>query len=296
VQWRAFWASLHQALQATSSTTQVAPRTPDPVLIIGPWRSGSTAMHELLADQLDVVTPRTWQCMNPLTFRWLRGAPCGPTLERPMDGMPIGPLSPQEDEFALLGLGVPSAYQAFLMPSRIRELEFTLEHSYWREQRQWLQPWSRFLADVWLAADRPGADLLLKCPNHTFRIQAIIEAFPSTRVIWMTRPASELLVSNRKMWRSMFELHGRFDRGDPEGLEHFLHRALEISTRAQHWCADNLAPGCFIEVSQDDLRRSPETVVCKVIERLGLRRRPPLDAERSTTLPSTNAPPSVDIT
>lgn len=115
------------------------------VVIVGLWRSGTTLMHELLAAATGFSAPQTWQCMNAANFR-LQGQPEGiSVVPRPMDGMVVSAASPQEDEFALLTLGVPSAYRAFLMPHRLAALHFTLDQSHWRNDSAWLEIWEDFL-------------------------------------------------------------------------------------------------------------------------------------------------------
>ena len=78
----------------------------DPIFIIGHWRSGTTFLHELLAQDPQFASPNTFQAMNPQTFllteaiasRWLaRLVP----RRRPMDDMWLTFQSPQEDEFAI---------------------------------------------------------------------------------------------------------------------------------------------------------------------------------------------------
>ena len=65
--WRAAWSGLN----ARQSEALANPAIPlqDPVFIVGPWRSGTTVMHELLTAATGCATPLTWQCMNAPAFR-----------------------------------------------------------------------------------------------------------------------------------------------------------------------------------------------------------------------------------
>jgi omega-hydroxy-beta-dihydromenaquinone-9 sulfotransferase len=94
-----------------------------PVFIVGHWRSGTTLLHELLVLDRRHNYPTTYQCMAPNHFlitesyvsRWL-----GFVLpkSRPMDNMTTGWDKPQEDEFALANMGLPTPYLTIAFPNR----------------------------------------------------------------------------------------------------------------------------------------------------------------------------------
>ena len=223
IAWQAQWGSLNARLAAASAPAAVPLR--DPLLIAGPWRSGTTVMHELLTAATGWPTPRTWQCMNACAFQLGRPASGNAVLARPMDGLAIRADSPQEDEFALLTLGVDSAYRAFWMPQRLDELTYTLDPDWWLAHPRWLESWEAFLQGVLRAeaGDRGDRRLILKSPNHTYRLRAIRARYPSVQVVWMARRATDVFLSNRKMWRSMFAAHALPNaRIDDAALDAFL--------------------------------------------------------------------------
>ena len=142
-----------------------------------------------------------------------------------MDGMTIDTLSPQEDEFALLALGVPSVYRAFFDPRRLGELSQWLDPGNWARDLPsgWSATWLEFLNDV--RAETPGR-LILKSPSHSFRIDALPELFPNASYIWLVRDPVDTFLSNRKMWLAMFDRYALWD-ADAAGLDSFLGRAIE---------------------------------------------------------------------
>src|SRR5262249_19380890 len=93
----------------------------DPIFIIGHWRSGTTFLHELLALDDRFIWPTTYECLAPSHFllsgrlahllRWFLPA------RRPMDRMPLGVDRPQEDEWAILALGLGSPYETVAFPN-----------------------------------------------------------------------------------------------------------------------------------------------------------------------------------
>lgn len=268
--WRARWNSWN--FQLSQAQLRDLPPLQAPVFILGPWRSGTTVMHELLTAASGLPTPLTWQCMNASAFMLL-GRPAGSTtVARPMDGLEIGPLSPQEDEFALLTLGIDSAYRAFLMPERLPELLPTLSQDYWlRTADTWMPRWEAFLQGVLQSSGTPGARLVLKSPNHSFRIRAILQKFPDARLVWMSRDADAIFHSNRKMWKSMFAQHALGTARESSELDAFLSAALQASAETLHQLLDAQLPANQLVVCrQEDLLADPRATIERLLDRLAL--------------------------
>jgi hypothetical protein len=256
--WRAALGSLNARLSAQQPTAALR----RPLFIAGPWRSGSTVMHELLSAALGWPTPRTWQCLDPCAFRLQKAPRAGVSVARPMDGLELGPLSPQEDEFALLALGVDSAYRAFWQPQRLDELDHTLDPAHWL-QADWLPSWEAFAG----AVQGEGQRLLLKSPNHSFRLPAVLARFPDAQIVWMLRDGAAVFASNRKMWSQMFATHG-LGKPAPGALDRFLAQALAR-------CAElletlNLPSTQLAFCRQEQLQQQPQAEVERLLAQLGL--------------------------
>lgn len=271
LQWQARLGSLNARLAATAQANAAsAVAVEAPVLVLGPWRSGTTVMHELLAAATGLATPRTWQCMNATTFTTLPLAQRARAVAaRPMDGLVVDAQSPQEDEFALLTLGVDSAYRGFWMPHRLGELHHTLDPAHWLADQSWLRTWEQFLAGVLRTAPQARQPLLLKSPNHSFRLQAILRHWPDTRVVWMLRDGAAVAHSNLKMWQSMFQLHG-LTAPAPGALEAFIAQALRACAQTLDELAPGNATGRWALVPQTSLRHDAAVVVGEVHARLEL--------------------------
>ena len=269
LQWQARLGSVNARLAAPPDATDAAaPSLQAPVLVLGPWRSGTTVMHELLAAATSLTTPRTWQCMNATTFTTLPiGQRAKASAARPMDGLAVDAQSPQEDEFALLTLGVDSAYRAFWMPHRLSQLHHTLDAAHWLADDAWLAPWERFLSGVLHTAPQPRQPLLLKSPNHSFRLAAIQRRWPGTRVVWMMRDGAAVAHSNLKMWRTMFGLHG-LTTPVPGALETFVAQALRACAQALEEATVGTTTPVWILVPQARLRNDAEALVRAVHAKL----------------------------
>ena len=93
-----------------------------PIFILGHWRSGTTLLHELLVLDERHTCPNTYACYTPRHFLvsrylvpwWLKFLM---PSRRPMDNMKVGWDRPQEDEFALCNMGIPSPYMVFAFPN-----------------------------------------------------------------------------------------------------------------------------------------------------------------------------------
>jgi hypothetical protein len=274
--WQAWWGGVNWRLSRPVAEEAALPA---PWLIAGPWRSGTTLMHELLHAACGGITPRTWQCMNACAFQLGgRGADPARVTARPMDGLPVTADSPQEDEFALLTLGVDSAYRAFLMPHRLPALQHTLDPEYWSRDHHWLTTWEAFLRGVVHAAG-PGASapLILKSPNHTYRLPALIQRHPKAKVLWMVRSPVDVFHSNRRMWTAMFDLYG-CTRSTPQDLDAFIGLALQRAAAMLTWCLRELPDDQLFVMDFEQLSQAPAACTEAVVQHWTAG--PPADAGR----------------
>lgn len=237
---------------------QPAPRVR--LMIVGPWRSGTTALHELLHSAGEWITPRTWQCMAAPTLGLVKHRD-QVQRARPMDDRQVSADSPQEDEFAMLSLGGSSAYRGFLQPHRLAGLHATLQQETWVDDRAWFELWERFLDVVVATADQPaGTPLLLKSPNHTFRLRAMLRNQPEARFVWVARDPAAVLASNLRMWKAMSRSYGLTPVDEPM-LTGFLVEALHASARTLRECMDTAPRRRLAVVAQQALRQNPTSVL-----------------------------------
>ena len=283
LRWQAWW---FERLQRQQAARLLRPRPQrDPVFVLGLWRSGTTLLHEWLAALPGHASPATWQCFSPASFL-LTGPPSDldAQLPRPMDGGHIRVGAPQEDEFALLLQGAPSLYRGFVDPRRLSALANELLDT---DDRGWLAAWLQFLAGV--EAQAEPRRLVLKSPNHSFRVEALAETFPAAQFVWIGRPAAQIWDSNLKMWRAMFDTYALWPC--PAGaLESFLAQCVRRYIERLQWAVARLAPERVQWVDFDELYERPG----RLLQRLwaGLDTGAGLgDAELSNALSTQNAQP-----
>ena len=122
--------------------------------------------------------------------------------------------NPQEDEFALLNMGLPSPYQELAFPNhRKRAAPFlSLDEFSPRARARWRETFVSFLKSVTLYrmkhAKGPTPRLVLKSPPHTARLAALSEIFPDAKFIHIVRNPAEVFPSSVRTWSSLFDVQG----------------------------------------------------------------------------------------
>lgn len=270
-----FWHTLLRWTQQLIYGRRVAatPIANAPIFIIGHWRTGTTLLHELLILDERHNYPNTYQCMEPnhflLTeklftriFRFLTPS------HRPMDNMAAGFDRPQEDEFALCMLGVPSPYHTIAFPNRPPQFDeyLDLEGLSPRALAAWKKCFLRFLQQ--LTYKNPKR-LVLKSPPHTCRIKVLLEMFPDARFIHIVRDPRVVFPSTIKLWKALYQTHG-LQPPTFAGLEDHVFETFERMYKRLEEGRQLVPPGRFHELRYEDLTRDPVEQVRLVYERLGM--------------------------
>lgn len=234
--------------------------TQDPVFIIGHWRSGTTHLHDLLSLDERFAFPTTYECFAPqhflLTdrvfpklFSWMLPS------KRPMDNMAVGFDRPQEDEFALVALGLKSPYWAMAYPNRPQCEEYlTLRDVPAEERRKWMDTFRTFMRCV--TYRHGGKPIILKSPTHTARVQVLSEMFPGAKFLHIVRNPYTLFASTVNLWRKVYSVHGMV-KPDFSGLEDYVFRTAVEMYRGFDEARDRLPAGSFHQVQYEDLAQEP---------------------------------------
>jgi len=266
LRWQSFWFDRNLAMQRRLAPA--AALQADPIFLLGAWRSGTTFLHELLSSCPHFCFAQTWQCMNASAFRLLPPPRSATMVVRPMDGFAVTTFTPQEDEFALLALGVPSVYRGFLDPRRLTSLTELLSPDHWQAHSPgaWMDTWVEFLRGV--AAGRPER-LVIKSPNHSYRIGALVNAFPAASFIWPVRDPAQSYFSNLKMWRSMFVRYALWD-WEEATLVSFLGEVLTATASCLQRACELLPPNRLVVIDFDALTQHPVETLKSACNRLSL--------------------------
>lgn len=244
-----------------------------PVFIIGHWRSGTTLLHELLVLDARLSSPTTYQCFAPHHFlitawffrifgRWLLPG------QRPMDNMAAGWDRPQEDEFALVNLGLPSPYRRIAFPNNPPpDLGyFDTETLPDDERAKWTSSLDRFLRCV---SYRTGRPLVVKSPTHTGRIATLAKAFPGAKFIHISRDPRSLFPSTVRLWKSLDEAQS-LQSPSEKGLEAYVIDCFQRMYEAYHRDRDQIESTHLIDVRYEDLIADPVAQLESIYSQLKL--------------------------
>jgi hypothetical protein len=245
-----------------------------PLFILGHWRAGTTFLHELLIRDPAHTFATTYQCFAPhhflLSERWV--TPWSEFLlpsRRPMDNMATGWSRPQEDEFALMNLGVPTPYLSTRFPNRgeaypeylsLRELSEA-------DRRQWKDALLQFLQR--LALNDPRR-IVIKSPAHTARLRTLVEMFPDARFVHLSRDPFALFSSTISLWRSLNEVQGLQAVRDDSWLEASVIDALKRMYEAYLEDRELLGEDQLVELKYEELVDDPKAQLQEIYARLDL--------------------------
>ena len=280
------WAHLREILKTRLRLTQEWIRRSEalevsqiqrPVFITGMPRSGSTFLHELLAEDEENRVPRVWEVMFPIPDHNNTRSEVEPRVRkaeaclwwfrrlapRANSVYPMRAWTPHEcvaihsytllsEEFAMI-CRVP-AYEAFL-----REANFGPAYAWQKRFLQYLQLCS------------PTKQWILKSPDHVHTFEHLLTVFPDAVVIQTHRNPLEVLKSSMRLTAV---LEGTFARADDRTQT----RKSEARNLAEHIEgitsfreAHPKLDGRFIDIKYHELVADPLTVVREIYQRLDKR-------------------------
>ncbi|MCY2946413.1 MAG: sulfotransferase [Planctomycetota bacterium] len=245
----------------------------DPVFILGHWRTGTTLLHELLILDPAHKSATTLQCMTP--SHTIVSAPifkrllnCLVPSRRPMDNMASNWDLPQEDEFALALLGLPSPYLSIAFPNNAPtdDEAFELDKLSPKSRARWNRGFLRFLREIsWKDSRR----LVLKSPPHTFRVKHLLKLFPRARFVHILRDPYVVFPSTVNLWKTLQMTHGvqvpRF-----EGLEDRVFNTFVRMHKVLDEARPLLNPNRFVEIKYEELVAEPMVQLEKIYSQLQL--------------------------
>ncbi len=274
-----------------------------PIFIIGHWRTGTTHLHELLALDDDFVAPSTLECVVPaqfLAFGWLiRAFAFLLPTNRPMDNMLVGWNLPQEDEIALLALGLGSPYEAMIFPNHrvVGHAFLNMTETTPEQVEAWRTGLLRFLKRVSFLGDRRAKcagktrQLILKSPTHTARLHLLRQMFPGAKFIHVVRHPCDVYSSTIRLWRALYDTqgcqkpdYGALPNGAP-AIEQYVFDTMDLLYRDFFTQLSEIPVENYCQVRYEDLVRSPVAEIERIYRQLDLqsfeRIRPCLEARLS---------------
>jgi omega-hydroxy-beta-dihydromenaquinone-9 sulfotransferase len=216
--------------------------------------------------------PTTYECLAPNHF--LASAKVFTKLKfllpsrRPMDNMIAGWDRPQEDEFALANMGLPSPYLTMAFPNEPPQCpgSLTLEGLTSDELAAWKSGLEWFLKRVTLRCQKP---IILKSPPHMARVKTLLELFPTARFVHIVRDPYAIYGSTVKLWKTLYKFQA-VQEPRHAGLEEYVFSCFEEMYAAFERDRHLIDPSRFFEVRYEDLVRDPLGQMRSLYEHLKL--------------------------
>ena len=233
---------------------------PEPVFLLGFWRSGTTLLHNLFAVDPQWGYVSTYQAALPDVFlagqgRLRRTLSSALPETRGIDNIPVDFAMPQEEEIALMCTSGLSPYVSLVFP---RTADATLEYLFIgesadaRERERWRAAYLHLLKAATLAMD--GKPLIIKSPSNTSRVGELLDMFPRARFVYIQRNPYDTLRSYIHLLRLMNAWHALQDIDFDELLlrQVKIYRRMALAYREQRAL---IPDGRLIEIKYEDLDR-----------------------------------------
>lgn len=200
------WSSLFSRIETMrfGSSLQNTPVPRDPIFIVGHWRTGSTLLHQLMAQDPELTAPTLFQVALPENFlvSYHFYKPILSSLvgsSRPMDNVKIGMDEPQEDEYAIFRLTTRSPLEQLIFPAK---KEYFLNKTSFlpagKSLLQWESRLKHFYRKIYVAT---GKRIVSKNPFNSLRIPLLAKLFPEARFIHIVRHPFAVVPSTQHLWR-----------------------------------------------------------------------------------------------
>jgi hypothetical protein len=248
-----------------------------PIFITGIPRSGSTFLHELLAEDPENRAPRVWEVMFPIPIGKRRPEKADPRVQKAKACLwcfrrlapgadsvyPIRAWMPHErvaiHSYTLLSeefvstCHVPT-YEAFLHAADLGPT--------YRWQRRFLQ---------YLQMERPNSRWVLKSPDHIYCLDTLLNVFPDAAIIQTHRNPAEVVKSQIRLTKVLEAMFARPREREQLAISEArkIEQMLGYITRFRD-AYPNVAKQ-FIDITYRELVSDPLAVVRRIYERLDIR-------------------------
>src|SRR5579883_529487 len=255
--------------EASVQKVQVMP----PLFILGHWRSGTTHLHHLLAQDARFGFPTTYQTAFPRIFLTAepmeaRVLSCFMPKNRLMDNMSISLESPQEDEFALCASCLLSTCMGWVFPRQLGRYNkyLTFKNAEPAEIQKWKDTLLHFVKKVQLRCNRP---LVLKSPQHTAKIKLLLEVFPEARFVHIHRDPFRVFQSTRHGFTVLIRWL-QLQHQTTQDLDDWILDQYAEMYDAFFEQKDSIPAGRFHELAYEQLDSDPTGEMRKLYQALGL--------------------------
>jgi len=245
----------------------------DPVFIIGHWRSGTTYLHQILAQDHQMAYITTYQTVFPhylySKFLFLPFMRSQMPEKRPGDNVRLVAKNPQEDEFALSNINPYTYYQFMYFPEDYAQFydRFIRFEDASDIRNYWKKDYARMVVKA--CYNTGGKIPVIKNPCNTGRIRTLLEMYPNAKFVHIIRNPILVFLSSRKFFTELLPTLW-FHPVDDEFIENMI---LDIYERLMKDILDlkKLIPsGNYVEVRFEEFEEEPIQHLERLYEQLGI--------------------------
>ena len=265
------------ALQERKYRKQLAdkPLENDPLFILGHWRSGTTFVHNIFAQDKHFGYTTTYQTVFPHYIMAMQGffKPCMKLMmpdKRPTDNIELAPDLPQEEEFALSNMCPYNYYNFWFFPERMQEYcdrFLTFRNITEEELSGFKQAFEKLVKiSLW---NTGGTQYLSKNPPHTGRIKALSELFPQARYIYLMRNPYTVFESTRSFFLNTIKPLQLNTIPDEEMEQNILRNYMELY-HAYKEQKKVLPEGALYETRFEDIEQDALAITQDIYQKLAI--------------------------
>ena len=211
-------------------------KTKPPIFIIGHWRSGTTLMQNILANDNQFAYPNLYQVTNPHTFLISEETLITKLFsvfvpkKRLFDNVPFGLKAPHEDEFIAWHSSGLTPCMSWNFPNSAEQFDkyLSLKECNENEINRWQDDLIIFLKKLTYKYNKT---IVLKSPQHTARIKRLLKMFPQARFIHIYRNPYRVYQSTKKLHEFVYRI-STFQKFDADKIhQRILKQYNEIYDR-----------------------------------------------------------------
>ncbi len=239
------------------------PMENDPLFILGHWRSGTTFVHNIFAQDKHFGYTTTYQTVFPHYVMALQGF-FKPTMgwlmpdKRPTDNMELAPDLPQEEEFAINNSCPYNYYNFWFFPEKMNEYcdrYLTFKAITPKEEQAFKDNFEKLVKiSLW---NTNGTQYLSKNPPHTGRLKTMSELFPNAKYIFLMRNPYTVFESTRSFYTNTIkplELHSiPLEQMEQNILRNYMELYRAYKEQKKYVPEGNIYEVKFEDIEQDAL-------------------------------------------
>ena len=243
-----------------------------PVFIIGHWRSGTTYLHELFAEDPQFCYVSLWNTLLPDCFQTVE--PIKNFLanflpkQRPMDEIKVEIDGPYEEEAGIAVMNQWAFFHCFHFARNAEEQylkSIHFEKLNNEEKNLWKNNYLKFMKAITYANN--GKRLLLKNPANTARIPTLLEIFPEAVFIHIYRNPYKVYLSTIKMRNNVLDKLA-LQNANKEEIEKEVIENYKRLIKSYFEQKDIIPKNNLIEIRYEDLVKDPIKIVKQIYSKL----------------------------